>query len=86
MGLQPLAGGDVDSIKALCATCGNEHNLKLLLLRHPGHVRIKVVAAGSEPADIVPAAGAAQSCDMAGTEVGVGAVHKGRYKTPFSDS
>ena len=86
MGMAPLAGGDVDSIKALCTTCGNEHTLKLLLLRHPGNIRIKVVAGGSDPADVAPAAGAAKPRVVAGMKLGMGAVRKGRYKTPFSDS
>jgi len=47
MGLQPLAEGN-ESLPAQCITCGNVHTLKLLLLRHPGMVRVKVVPAGED--------------------------------------
>ena len=33
-------------IPPLAETCGNEHMLKLLLARHPGELRIKLVPAG----------------------------------------
>jgi len=84
MGLQPLpeGGGGLLDLPAECTLCGNVHSLKLLLLRHPGSVKIKVVPPGKQDAPHAMATIQEAAQADQGTETGGG--HGRGAAPPFS--